>query len=370
MPVCLLIADDLTGACDAAVHFAMRGHRTVVSLDSLAVQRPAWSAENAVAAFTTESRGLCPPELGAMYAGMAREGGRFSSSALLFKKIDSTLRGNAGIEIAWFARAFACRSAIVTPAFPAMGRTVESGVLRVAGAGFGAIDALAYWRAQGLTECAWAPAAGVPAALAAGTLFIAADASSDCDLDAIAAAGLASPRRILWAGSAGLAAALARAVPHGSSAVVSPSPDHCAVLFCIGSGHPVTTEQQRALAAARPLLELHAETAEPLQVAEALSAGTHVALRIPYGRVAPERIRQLIGRWRGPLVLSGGATASLVCLALGVREIRLHREVAPGIPRGAIAGGVFDGAPIVTKSGGFGERNTLIRILDDLTCPQ
>src|ERR1035438_10799462 len=31
---CLLIADDLTGACDAAVHFARRGYRTQVRLDS------------------------------------------------------------------------------------------------------------------------------------------------------------------------------------------------------------------------------------------------------------------------------------------------------------------------------------------------
>ena len=31
---CLLIADDLTGACDAAVHFVRRGYRTHVRLDS------------------------------------------------------------------------------------------------------------------------------------------------------------------------------------------------------------------------------------------------------------------------------------------------------------------------------------------------
>ena len=29
---CLLIADDLTGACDAAVHFALRGYRTAASI--------------------------------------------------------------------------------------------------------------------------------------------------------------------------------------------------------------------------------------------------------------------------------------------------------------------------------------------------
>ena len=91
-------------------------------------------------------------------------------------------------------------------------------------------------------------------------------------------------------------------------------------------------------------------------------------LKVPYGRVSADRLRLLTGDWRGPLVLSGGATASLVCRALGVREILLHREIVPGIPRGVISAGLFDGAPIVTKSGGFGPRGALVQILDDLTC--
>ena len=92
-------------------------------------------------------------------------------------------------------------------------------------------------------------------------------------------------------------------------------------------------------------------------------------LRIPYGRIASEDVRRLIGDWRGPLVLSGGATARLVCDALGVSEIRLGREIAAGIPRGVIVGGMFDGLPVVTKSGGFGRPDALIRIVDEFTCP-
>jgi uncharacterized protein YgbK (DUF1537 family) len=361
--VILLIADDLTGACDAAVHFAARGHRTVVSLD------PRLDACGADAlAITTETRGLSPEALRAVFNGLSRADHRILWSALLFKKIDSTLRGNTGLEIGLAAEAFACDSALITPAFPAQGRTVVSGVLRVSGAAF--IDVASYWRAQGLCDCAHVAPAGVAAALAAGTRFISADASSDRDLDAIAAAGLASTRRILWAGSAGLASALARAVVPGPHEESRPAERYPAVLFCIGTDHPVTIEQQRALAAACPLLELNAETAEPVHVAEGMRAGVHVALQIPYGRIAPERIRQLIGDWRGPLALSGGATASLVCRALGVREIHLHREIDPGIPRGVIAGGLFDGLPIVTKSGGFGKPSALIQIVDDLTCPQ
>jgi uncharacterized protein YgbK (DUF1537 family) len=371
MPACLLIADDLTGACDAAVHFAMRGHRTLVSLD------PRFDAPGAGAlALSTESRSLCPQELRAVFAGLGgagrgthRFGGSISWRPLLFNKIDSTLRGSVGAEIAMAAEAFACESALITPAFPAMGRTVESGVLRVSDAAFHSIELATYWSAQGLCGCAHVPPGGVEAALAAGTRFISVDASTDRDLDAIAAAGLASARRILWAGSAGLASALARAVGPGPHTEPGPPERHAAALFCIGSDHPVTIEQQRQFAAARPVAALDAEMAEPDGIAQAFHDGMHVALQVPYGRIAPERVRRLIGDWRGPLVLSGGATASLVCRALGVREILLDREIAPGIPRGAISGGLFDGMPIVTKSGGFGKPGALIQIADDLTCP-
>lgn len=366
MPACLLIADDLTGACDAAVHFAMRGHRTVVSLD------PRLDACDADAlAVSTESRGLGWQELRSVFANLSGVDHRFLWSArMLFKKIDSTLRGNVGAEIALAAEAFGCESVLVTPAFPAMNRTVASGVLRVAGAAFEQIDMAAYWRAQGLCGCAHVPPGGVAAALAAGTRFISIDAAADPDLDAIAASGLASARRVLWAGSAGLASALARAVARGPHEEAGHAERHAAVLFCIGSDHPVTIEQQRELAAARPVVAVNAEVTKADRIAGALRRGMHVALRVPYGRVSPERIGQLIGDWRGPLALSGGATASLVCRALGVREIRLHREIAPGIPRGVIAGGLFDGAPIVTKSGGFGKPGALIQIADYFTCLQ
>ncbi len=398
MPACLLIADDLTGACDAAVHFAMRGYRTVVSLD----REPEASGAD-VLAVSTESRGLGREELRDVFAGLGRgaasprgpidnrpagfQPAPHARARILFKKIDSTLRGNVGAEVALAAEAFGCDAALVTPAFPAMGRTVESGFLRVAGADFAPVGMAAYWREQGLRGCAHVPPSGVPAALEAGTRYISIDAASDSDLDAIAAVGLASARRILWAGSAGLASALARALPAGPHLeaapaerrgwqVKAPAPPSCqpsgrgAVLFCIGSDHPVTLDQQRSLSTARPTAELSAETAEPESILAALGRGWHVALRIPHGRVAADRVRRIVGGVRAPLVLTGGDTASLVCRALGVREIHLHREIAPGIPQGLIAGGLFDGVPVVTKSGAFGRPGVLIQIADTFACLQ
>jgi uncharacterized protein YgbK (DUF1537 family) len=360
---CLLIADDLTGACDAAVPFAARGYVTAARL------HPEGGAGGLdVLAVTTESRALAAAELRGVFerTGRALAG---VESRIIFKKIDSTLRGNVGMEVALAAEAFACDAAIVTPAFPAMNRIVEAGRLRVDGAEFAPIEMAAFWRAQGL-ECAHVSPQGLHAALELGARFVSVDAASDADLDGIVRCGLGSGRRILWAGSAGLASALARVGQSSWPALQEAGQEArpTAVLFCLGSDHPVTLEQERNLIAARGALAFDALTAAPERIAATLAGGRHVALRIPYGRVGVERARQLLHGVSGAWMLTGGDTASLVCRALGATGIRLHHEVAPGIPRGAIGGGPLDGAPVVTKSGGFGAPDALIRIADYFTC--
>ena len=109
-----IIADDLTGACDAAVHFRSAGLRTEVSL-SLCVP------DADVVAFSTDSRDVRPEEvrrrIGAVAAVMHPE--------IVFKKIDSVLRGRPGLEIAISLDAFRCDCAVITPAYPEMGRVVR-----------------------------------------------------------------------------------------------------------------------------------------------------------------------------------------------------------------------------------------------------
>src|SRR5450759_4141790 len=61
--VCLLVADDLTGACDAAVHFAARGLRPATVL----VARGVGAAGARVLAVSTESRDLPLAEIPVSY---------------------------------------------------------------------------------------------------------------------------------------------------------------------------------------------------------------------------------------------------------------------------------------------------------------
>ena len=344
---CLLIADDLTGACDAAVHFARRGYRTHVHLES-------HGEEASVLAISAESRDLSAAELRPVMDGLARRL-PIAQARILFKKIDSTLRGNVGAEIAAALTAFGCDAAVITPAFPAMGRTVEGGYLRVGAAE--AIDLAARLRRQGLEACVHVQPGAVSTAIEAGARVISVDAACDRDLDAIALAGLESGRRILWAGSAGLAAALARTLPWSGPPgpgrpLGTPPRPASSVLFCIGSDHPVTVQQQGRLLA--------------------LGCGEHVVLNLSVRQTSVERVRELVGNAAGAataLVLSGGDTASLVCRALGVRRIQLEDEIVPGIPWGYLSGGAFDQSRVATKSCGFGAPHALIQVADFFTCP-
>jgi len=322
-------------------------------------------------AVSTESRGLAAECLPAIFAEAAR---RLPEARLVFKKIDSTLRGNVGAEVALAAQAFGCDAAVITPAFPAMGRTVVEGVLRVGA--FASVEMAAYWREQELGGCAHMACDGLSDALAAGARFVSLEAGCNEDLDSIVAAGLASQRRILWVGSAGLAAALARALvgkpaTHGEHqrrpevrATQWGGPPGLPCLFCIGSNHAVTTEQARNLLDARPSVSLSAEDADPAQVSYALAGGRHVALRIPYGRVPAERLAPLIAETRAPIFVTGGDTASLAWRSLGIREALLDAEISAGIPLSLIRRGLLHGAPLVTKSGGFGGPGALVEIAD------
>jgi uncharacterized protein YgbK (DUF1537 family) len=359
---CFLIADDLTGACDAAVHFAMRGRRTIVPIAPCA-----GLADASVIAMSTDSRDLEPAA--ARDAISAAASLPVGSPSILFKKIDSTLRGNAGVEIDAALAAFRRDAAVVCPAFPRMNRIVEAGYLRItADAGFVPIQVAAHLRAQGVEGCVRAEHEAIPEAISSGARMVVLDAVCDDDLDRIAAVGLALDFRILWVGSAGLASALARTLPVASRSRPRLAP-RGPVLFCIGSDHRATLAQQMALVGRRQALLVHSGPTNGECMETALRSGQHVVLRIPLGQVSAECLKGLVACARNhALVLSGGATASLVCRAAGVQRIDLFDEIIPGVPRGAIGGGELDGITVVTKAGGFGRPDALIQVADYFTC--
>jgi uncharacterized protein YgbK (DUF1537 family) len=403
----LVIADDVTGACDAGVHFAARGMHTrfcfsgnpahnghalrggsatgeeaTTGAASPSVQqgfsskisnalepRSAVSAVHGecanadVIAVSTESRSADKPEI---VSGMQNLARAFSPRPqVIFKKIDSVLRGRPGVEIAAALAAFDCELALITPAFPALGRRVKEGVLQVDGSL--PMNVAATLRDDGLDGCFH----GSPReAMLEGWRYVSVDAQTDGDLRQVVETALALRKRLLWAGSGGLAAALSAALCGNECKVQPPARVAAPVIFCIGSTHPATLVQQEQLLRSRPAVVICADTSAHQDVATALAGGKHAIVRIVRGVTPAERIRALFQGTRPAAILCcGGDTGSLVCAAIGAAGIELRGEIVAGVPWGVLSGGMMEGAHAVTKSGGFGDPDTLIRTADWFTCP-
>jgi uncharacterized protein YgbK (DUF1537 family) len=386
-----LIADDLTGACDAGALFAGRG--TVgVFVDAAAVD-PARD----VAAVDTETRALPAVEAAARVRAAAERLGPRLRAGLLFKKIDSTFRGAVGDELDALLSATRRPTALVCPAFPAQGRTVAGGCLRVHGT---PVHASAIGRDPAypgdtsdvvaiLRRAIPRPVSHLPldrvrggadvvqrALAAAGGGIIVADAETDADLDALAGAAAAWPEVVL-AGSAGLAAAIAARLGHAALPV--PLPAGRGWLIVAGSLHPATRAQIRALEAAGVGSVAIDGTREPdtRALADRLRDGRPVLVTTadaaPAGPGAGRRMAAslaavatgVIARAHPDLVVvAGGDTAHALIVALAADRLELRGSPSSGLALGDL---VVDGAPrfaVLTKAGGFGAADLFLTLLE------
>ena len=65
----------------------------------------------------------------------------------------------------------------------------------------------------------------------------------------------------------------------------------------------------------------------------------------------------------------GGDGAAAILDWLATDRILIDGAIIPGCPTGIVAGGPADGLRLVTKSGGFGDPDTLATITDRLRAP-
>lgn len=379
-----IIADDLTGAADTGVAFASQT-TTLISLTPYVIPAN-------VVVLSTDSRHLPREEA---RARVRETVARVSNATWIYKKIDSTLRGDPAGELAEVLNTLGETRALVAPAFPAQGRTTRHGRQCVDGV---PLEQSAFARAISTSnlvamfesiapvtllplEIVRAGTAAIDAHLADARLIIA-DAETDADLDTIADAARRAHVRV-WCGSAGLAHALARRL---SLTPQVPPPRivlerRGLTLAVIGSRHPRTREQvefARAQGVAIVQPDTDVLTSKPdlgiltthsrlMSLKERAAILTTVGLDdVPIeGRVLAARLAEITqmvvaSRRVGKLVLSGGDIATAVCQALEADVLWLRGEVEPGVPYGNLFGGFAGSAlKVVTKAGGFGNVETL-----------
>ena len=403
-PQLAIVADDATGAADAGAAYARAG---LVTLLALTLDQPP-SCD--VVIFSTESRHLGPAAARARVASVA---GHIRDACWVFKKIDSTLRGQPGHELAALMDVLAVDRgaaadanwdlAIVAPAFPAQGRTVMGGrvfvdrtpldqtVFALEGA---SADIVALLRASGsrpvtlvALETVRRGAGALSAALPPGGMAVI-DGETDADL-AVVAQVVAARRIRLACGSAGLAEAMAQALPLQRRAV-PPSPPRRSgpALVVAGSRNPRTLRQvdsaeRWGVPVVRPDNRFLAGDVSAIvdAVSAVLGRGRPAALTTAGladcadGSLA---LAGLLGRATadvaarvplGGLILTGGDIAAAALAALGAQAIWLQGEMEAGIARGALLGGLAPGLPVITKAGGFGDDEALVEAIATLARP-
>lgn len=400
MPQVIIIADDLTGAADTGAGFARAGLATLVAL------RPTQKLPAGdVLVLSTESRHL-PREAAAervrrAVAQITRYLG--GDPPWIYKKVDSTLRGHPGPELAAVMEAMGLERALVAPAFPAQGRTTAGGRQLVDGAplertAFGrevhSSDLGALFdagreahpiRLVGLEVVRRGPAAVCEALGVPGPAVLVADAENEGDLDILVRAALTCEVRLLC-GSAGLARALADSLAPAFPAL-APALPPCpggSILVVAGSRHPRTARQvavarkHGAVLVCPAAALLGADNSQGSvertieRIAGQLAEGRDVILSTlglghsPLGgqgvaaRLAQVARGLAAGRQAGGLVLTGGDIAAAVCASLEAPALRLYGEVEPGVPWGVLVGGMLPHLPVVTKAGGFGTDAALV----------
>jgi uncharacterized protein YgbK (DUF1537 family) len=330
-----IIADDLTGALDAAAPFATRGMHSEVALTVDAIEEAIREKPDVL------SVNLGSRELSAELAQ------RLTKDALsvlppetrIFKKIDSRLKGPIAQEL----DVMSFRLALVAPAIPDFGRIVKAGAVE----GFGVRTPISVAEKLGRhAACALVP-----------------DTSTQGQMRA----ALADAERAgvdLLVGARGLAEAFAEHLGGEAPAQAAEIPAG-PVLLVIGSRDPITLAQIDAL---RDDFEPRYLPAPNGRLDGARPDGSTITLvqAVPGGEVvASEDVSNALAEGVCPdftemastLVLSGGATAQAVLQRMGITHFRLRGECLPGL---GLA--YAQRHCIITKSGGFGQPDTLREI--------
>lgn len=80
-------------------------------------------------------------------------------------------------------------------------------------------------------------------------------------------------------------------------------------------------------------------------------------------RLATIAIRQIHRHTPALLLLTGGDTATEVLRGLKIANLRVVRELLPGIPLTIAQAGRIHGMPVILKPGGFGDDDVLLELV-------
>ena len=405
----VVVADDLTGAADSAVHFIpTAGEMLLVDMERTVPE--VIQAGTSGFALNTASRNLGSREV----VSMVTRAVEFLSSLrlrLIYKKMDSQLRGKPGLEIETLRKGLGLACAFVAPAYPEQGRITKDSVHLVHGIpvaeGEAGKDPVTPVTRSSLPELI-AEQTGVMTShiylkdlnqgmdkvyrkigvlIKKGVRVITFDSVSREHLNMVARLGLDRFPGTLLAGSAGLALSAAALINKDSLRTPPALPLCRSLLFVCGSASGVLHQQADGLVSIGGCGEVSigpesltdADRWKTLKKAakEAWTKGD-LLIRISPKSASPppvdvdtdELLSRLAALVAGLLehkatdgiFFSGGDTARKVLSETNARAIRIKGQACPGMAWGVAEGGTLAGVITVTKAGAFGREEDLVHL--------
>lgn len=403
-----IIADDYTGAGDAGIHFARFGRKVELLLHIEALARKRETDTDI--ALTSETRFLDPDEAGAVVLDMVRQC-QAAGYARIFKKIDSTMRGNPGREIEAVLAGTDCAAALICTAMPKTGRTCVDGDIYLDGVPLDRSD-IGHDPFHPLSSSNIADILRLQTNLPIGLLalrdveadeamlrqtilsmlkrgirLIVADATEDRHL--VALARQLSPGDLLPVGAGGFAEAMAGlCAPDGWGARERRKLAlHRPIVSVVGSLTDVSRRQAAHADKSGLFRTIDIRSDAPAadiriacetRLSEPSRDQPNILLRVVGGerpdkisRQDGERVAEKLGFATASIcslipcrtvVSTGGSTSMAVAEALGIESVDLIDEILPGIVVGACHqpdGGV---EWFISKAGGFGDDSLLTEI--------
>jgi D-threonate/D-erythronate kinase len=388
----LVVADDLTGAAELAAFVGTPERPARVAWTDHSAGSEATASADSVRdaaapsiVIDTESRNLPARDARARLAGVVRDLPPTALTGVVYKKIDSTLRGPIRAEITLLHELVGLGPVIAAPAYPRMGRTTVGAVQYLndvpVADGPAGDDPVAAARVSDVTRLLppgdhtimGAPGDREVAALASeleshrrAGRHVVVDAEREADLERLAEALRSLPPSLLM-GTGGLARHL-----WSSRAPVAAPRGVGRIVVIVGSHHPAAREQAAQLERTRAFRYDGAVRDE--------TASGHrdevLVLTTPSHRIEPEAaLRDLehtleeviaLGVARA-VVVTGGESALHVLKRVGASSLDVMGELVDGVPIGIIVGGPWAGTILATKAGGFGGPDVLVRAVGRLS---
>ncbi len=389
---------------DTGVGLAQAGLSAVITFSGLAKV-----TSDAVVA-TTDSRAISAREA---YRRVKSVAERFHDY-YIYKKIDSTLRGNVATELQALLDVTRALHAVVCPAFPAIKRTVVNGQLMVDGT---PVHKTSFSRdpVSPVNRSDIVELLRTGSGISAGSLglrdvergpehlagrihrsehrAIVIDATEDRHLRCIADALALSNERLLPCGSGGLGAQIPLAFGYSDRghsllpALTGPT------LLAVGSRNDVSARQlQRVMETIRPPFvkveprefrtragrspranQLAAEIVDLLAKHRVVVVSSSLSDYSPQLRhtMAPILgaivLRVLATATLTGLFLSGGDVARTVCGDDGIQGLRILGDLQPGVIVGEAVGSRYRDLRVVTKAGGFGNEEAMVQAIKHLS---